>query len=181
MELRTSDGVELSFDIAGTDSPPFLFVHGGGADRSHLAPQFDFFSQRNRSINLDLRGYGKSSRSEKYGTIEQYAEDLADLCNQLNIQKAIIIGHSMGGMVAVEFAAKYPSLSTAAVLISSGVLFPRAALADEANVLEGLRSPAYKDALCGLINQICLPSDRCKTYAKESFFGGSSATMDCAL
>jgi pimeloyl-ACP methyl ester carboxylesterase len=161
MELRTSDGVELSFDIAGTDSPPFLFVHGGGADRSHLAPQFDFFSQRNRSINLDLRGYGKSSRSEKYGTIEQYAEDLADLCNQLNIQKAIIIGHSMGGMVAVEFAAKYPSLSAAAVLISSGVLFPRAALADEANVLEGLRSPAYKDALCGLINQICLPSDRC--------------------
>ena len=75
----------------------------------------------------------------------------------------------MGGMVAVEFAAKYPSLSTGAVLISSGVLFPRAALADEANVLEGLRSPAYKDALCGLINQICLPSDRCKTYAKESF------------
>jgi pimeloyl-ACP methyl ester carboxylesterase len=169
MEIRTPDGVELSFDIAGTDSPPFLFVHGGGADRSHLAPQFDFFSQRNRSINLDLRGYGKSGRSEKYGTIEQYAEDLADLCNQLNIQKAIIIGHSMGGMVAVEFAAKYPSLSTAAVLISSGVLFPRAALADEANVLEGLRSPAYKDALCGLINQICLPSDRCKTYAKESF------------
>jgi pimeloyl-ACP methyl ester carboxylesterase len=108
-----------------------------------LAPQFDFFSQRNRSINLDLRGYGKSGRSEKYGTIEQYAEDLADLCNQLKIQKAIIIGHSMGGMVAVEFAAKYPSLSAAAVLISSGVLFPRAALADEANVLEGLRSPGY--------------------------------------
>ena len=169
MEIRTPDGVELSFDIAGTNSPSFLFVHGGGADRSHLAPQFDFFSQRNRSINLDLRGYGKSGRAEKYGTIEQYAEDLADLCNQLSIQKAIIIGHSMGGMVTVEFAAKYPSLSTAAVLISSGVLFPRAALADEANVLEGLRSPAYKDALCGLINQICLPSDRCKEHAKESF------------
>src|SRR5215472_12349960 len=155
MEIRTSDGVELSFDIAGADPPWFLFVHGGGADRSHLAPQFQFFSQRNRSINLDLRGYGKSGRSEKYGTIEQYAEDLADLCNQLNIQKAIIIGHSMGGMVAIEFAAKYPSLSKAAVLISSGVLFPRAALADEANVLEGVRSPAYKEALCGLINQIC--------------------------
>jgi hypothetical protein len=43
MEIRTSEGVKLSFDIAGTDSPSFLFVHGGGADRSHLAPQFDFF------------------------------------------------------------------------------------------------------------------------------------------
>ena len=74
--------------------------------------------------------------------MEQYAEDLAILCNQLNIQKAIIVMHNTGGMVAVEFAAKYPSLSTAAVLISSGVLFPRAALADEANVLEGLRTPA---------------------------------------
>ena len=84
MEIRASDGVELSFDIAGTDSPSFLFVHGGGADRSHLAPQFDFFSRRNRSINLDLRGYGRSGRPEKYGTIEQYAEDVAVLCNQLN-------------------------------------------------------------------------------------------------
>jgi pimeloyl-ACP methyl ester carboxylesterase len=75
-------------------------------------------------------------------------------------------------MVAVEFAAKYPLLSTAAVLISSGVLFPQAALADEANVLAGLRCPAYNDTLCELISQICLPSDRCKTcktYAKESF------------
>jgi len=173
MEIRAPDGVELSFDIAGTNSPSFLFVHGGGADRSHLAPQFDFFSQRNRSINLDLRGYGKSGRVEKYGTIEQYAEDLADLCNELSIQKAIIVGHSMGGMVTIEFAAKYPSLATAAVLISSGVLFPRTALADEANVLEGLRSPAYEDALCGLINQICLPTDRCKEHAKESFLAVS--------
>jgi len=51
MEIRTADGVELSFDIAGTASPSFLFVHGGGADRSHLAPQFDFFSQEHCSIN----------------------------------------------------------------------------------------------------------------------------------
>ena len=173
MEIRASDGVELSFDIAGTDSPGFLFVHGGGADRSHLAPQFDFFSQRNRSINLDLRGYGKSGQAEKYGTIEQYAEDLGDLCQQLNIRKAIIIGHSMGGMVAVEFAAKYASLATAAVLISSGVLFPRAALADEANVLQGLRSSEYKGALLRLINEICLPSDHYKTYVQQSFLGVS--------
>jgi pimeloyl-ACP methyl ester carboxylesterase len=53
----------------------------------------------------------------------------------------------MSGMVAIEFAAKHPSLATAAVLISSGVLFPRAALADEADVLEGLRSSEYKGAL----------------------------------
>ena len=173
MEIRTADGVELSFDIAGTASPSFLFVHGGGADRSHLAPQFEFFSQEHCSINIDLRGYGKSSRPEKYGTIERYAEDLADLCLRLGIQTVIIIGHSMGGMVAIELAAKYPSLATAAVLVSSGVLFPPAALADEANVLEALRSPAYKDALCGLIDQICLPSDRCKTYARESFLAVS--------
>jgi len=48
-------------------------------------------------------------------------------------------------------------------------LFPRAALADEAGVLKRLRSSAYKDALCGLVDQICLANDRCKTYAKESF------------
>ena len=69
----------------------------------------------------------------------------------------------------MPFASRLQILRRAVVRGVAGVLFPRAALADEANVLEGLRSPAYKDALCGLINQICLPSDRCKTYAKESF------------
>lgn len=168
MEITTADNAKLSFDKAGTGQT-IIFIHGGGADRSHLAPQFEFFSRHYCVINIDLRGYGKSSKSERYGTIEQYAEDIVDLCKQLNIQKSIIVGHSMGGMVAIELAAKYPLLIAATILISSGVLFPQAALEDENKVLDGLHSATYRDALHELIDHICLPNDQCKPYVEKTF------------
>ena len=49
-------------------------VHGGGADTSHLAPQFYFLAQYGTVLNIDLRGYGKSDKTPTYGTIEQYAQ-----------------------------------------------------------------------------------------------------------
>jgi pimeloyl-ACP methyl ester carboxylesterase len=76
----------------------------------------------------------------------------------------------MGGMVAVELAAKHSMTPTAIVLISSGVLFPKAALEDEENVLRGLRSATYRTAIQALIDQICLPSDRFKSHIEKTFF-----------
>src|SRR5215467_13190662 len=131
MEVTLPDQIKLDFDKAGLGNPIFIFIHGGGGDTSHLAPQFYFFARRGTAINLDLRGYGKSDRPMKYGSISQYADDIAYLCRQLGITLPIIIGHSMGGMVAVELAAKRSILPVAIVLISSGVLFPKAALEEE--------------------------------------------------
>jgi pimeloyl-ACP methyl ester carboxylesterase len=73
----------------------------------------------------------------------------------------------------VELAAQHPQLPAALVLISSGVLFPEAALADEENVLRGLRSVTWRTAIQALIDQICLPSDRFKSYVAETFFAVS--------
>ena len=170
MEVTLPDQIKLYFDKAGVGDPTFIFIHGGGADSSHLAPQFYFFARRGTAINLDLRGYGKSDKPVKYGTIPQYADDVAFLCRQLKITSSIIIGHSLGGMVAVELAAKHPMLPAAIVLISSGVLFPKAALEDLEKVLRGLRSDTYRTTIQALIDQICLPSDRFKSQVERTFF-----------
>ncbi|MBV8572181.1 MAG: alpha/beta hydrolase [Acidobacteriaceae bacterium] len=170
MEITLPDQIELYFDKAGHGKPTFIFIHGGGADNSHFAPQFYFFARRGTAINLDLRGYGKSDKPVKYGTIPQYADDIAFLCRDLKITSPIIIGHSLGGMVAVELAARYPTLPAAIVLISSGVLFPKAALADLEKVLRDLRSDTYRTAIEALIHQICLPSDRFKSHVERTFF-----------
>ena len=97
MEIILPDRIKLYFDKAGLGNPTFIFIHGGGADTSHLAPQFYFFARRGTAINLDLRGYGKSDKPVECGTIAQYADDIAYLCRQLEIISPIIIGHSMGG------------------------------------------------------------------------------------
>jgi pimeloyl-ACP methyl ester carboxylesterase len=170
MEITLPDQIKLHFDKASLGDPTFIFIHGGGGDTSHLAPQFYFFARRGTAINLDLRGYGKSDKPMKYGTIAQYADDVAYLCRQLEITSPIIVGHSMGGMVAVELAAKHPMLPAAIVLISSGVLFPKAALEDEDKVLRGLKSVTYRTAIQALIDQICLPSDRFKSLVEDTFF-----------
>jgi pimeloyl-ACP methyl ester carboxylesterase len=170
MEITLLDQIKLHFDKAGFGNPTFIFIHGGGGDTSHLAPQFYFFARRGTAINLDLRGYGKSDKPAKYGTIEQYADDVAYLCRELKITSPILIGHSMGGMVAVELAAKHPMLPAAIVLISSGILFPKAALGDEENVLRGIKSVTYRTAIQALIDQICLPSDRFKSHVEDTFF-----------
>src|SRR5215471_21295326 len=96
MEITLPDQIKLYFDKAGLGDPTFIFIHGGGADTSHLAPQFYFFARRGTAVNLDLRGYGKSDKPMKYGTIAQYADDVAYLCRQLKITSPIIIGHSTG-------------------------------------------------------------------------------------
>lgn len=170
MEIILPDQIKLYFDKAGLGNPTFIFIHGGGADSSHLAPQFYFFARRGTAINLDLRGYGKSDKPTQYGTFAQDADDVAYLCRQLKITSPIIVGHSTGGMVAVELAAKHPMLPAAIVLISSGVLFPKAALEDEEKVLRGLRSVTYRTVIQTLIDQICLPSDRFKSHVEETFF-----------
>jgi len=170
MEITLPDQIKLYFDKAGLGNPTFIFINGGGADTSHLAPQFYFFARRGIAINLDLRRYGQSDKPMKYGTIARYADDVAHLCRQLKITSPIVIGHSMGGMVAVELAAKHPMLPTAIVLISSGVLFPKAALEDQEKVLRSLRSVTYRTTIQALIDQICLPSDRFKSHVEKTFF-----------
>src|SRR5206468_1442524 len=152
MEITLPDQIRLYFDKAGLGDPTFIFIHGGGADTSHLAPQFYFFARRGTAINLDLRGYGRSDKPTKYGTIEQYADDVAYLCHKLKITSPIIIGHSMGGMVAEELAAKHPMLPPAIILISAGVLFPKAASEDEEKVLRALKSVTYRAAIQALID-----------------------------
>jgi hypothetical protein len=87
----------------------------------------------------------------------------------------------MGGMVAVELAAKHPLLPTAIILISSGVLFTEAALRGQEKVLRDLRSGAYRTTIQALVDQICLPSDRFKSQVEETFFCNSSSAMGCAF
>jgi predicted esterase len=55
MEITLPDQIKLYFDKAGLGNPTFIFIHGGGADNSHLAPQFYFFARRGTAINFGFK------------------------------------------------------------------------------------------------------------------------------
>ena len=123
MYFTLADGNKMFYDQAGAGATAFVCIHGGGGDHRHVQPQFEFLSKKSCAINVDLRGYGASDSLTKYGTISEYAEDIAQLLGHLDIKRAIIVGHSLGGMVAVEFAARFAKLTTAIIMISSGIVF----------------------------------------------------------
>lgn len=99
--------VELSFQDTGGEGTPLIVVHGllGSADnwRSHVK----LWQERRRVVAVDLRNHGRSPHSEgmSYGAM---AADLLDVMDRLEIKKAHLLGHSMGGKVVISLARMAP-------------------------------------------------------------------------
>ena len=86
---------------------PLILLHGNGESCDYFEHQIGYFSASYRVIAIDTRGHGKSPRGEKPFTIVQFAEDLHDFMDEKGIKKAILLGFSDGGNIALTFALKY--------------------------------------------------------------------------
>jgi pimeloyl-ACP methyl ester carboxylesterase len=116
--------VRLYYERAGSGECELLFVHGWCCDRTAFRPQFDHFARTHPVTALDLRGCGQSDQPEDGYTIPDLADELARFCAVVGIERPVVIGHSVGGMIAVELAARHPSLPRALVLVDPGPIDP---------------------------------------------------------
>ncbi|MGB7338975.1 MAG: alpha/beta hydrolase [Phototrophicaceae bacterium] len=101
---------------ADFDGMPFVLVHGAGSQ------YMDYHSKMRRNlqaISLDLPGHGKSPKLDPI-SIENYAKDVVAFITALNLEKVILVGHSMGGAIAQQVALDYPDVLTGLVLIATG-------------------------------------------------------------
>src|SRR5436853_5160764 len=106
MPTLSREGMALAYEQAGTGEPPLVFMHGWSADRTYFAPQVEHFRGSHRVVALDLRGHGESGKPEQAYTMAAFADDVAWLCGQLGVRKPVLVGHSMGGNIALELAAR---------------------------------------------------------------------------
>ncbi|GMV48656.1 MAG: 3-oxoadipate enol-lactonase 2 [Nitrospirae bacterium] len=102
----TSHGLQLAYDDQGTGLP-VVFLHAFPLNRSMWRPQITALSARFRTISVDLRGHGESDAPLWAFTLEQYADDVAALLDHLSIDRAVLVGLSMGGYVSLMFTRKY--------------------------------------------------------------------------
>ncbi len=118
------DDLSLYYERAGSGEPELVFVHGWCCDRTAFQPQFDHFARTHAVTALDLRGCGRSDRPDDGYAISDFADDLARFFAEVKIEKPVVVGHSLGGMIAVELAARYPSVPRALVLVDPGPIDP---------------------------------------------------------
>jgi pimeloyl-ACP methyl ester carboxylesterase len=161
MQFLKKDDVAIAYEDTNTDLPPLILVHGCGLDHGSLTRQTEFLSKSHRVISMDLRGHGKSDAPHQDYTMAAFADDLAWLCTELALVKPTVVGHSMGGNVALELAARYPELLSSLVMIDSVVLPPKALLDTlPSQFAEALAGPQYLDAYRQSLSAMCLPTDK---------------------
>ncbi len=103
---------------------PLVFLHGVGGDSASWTPQLAAFSDGFRAIAWDMPGYGGSPALERM-TFPALAQALVGLLDRLGLERVHLVGHSMGGMVAQEFAAGRPERVRTLVLSATSPAFGR--------------------------------------------------------
>lgn len=111
------NGTKLFYETKGKGEA-IVFIHSGGFDRRIWDVQFNAFADRFQVIRYDVRGYGKSSTPTRPYSDE---EDLYQLLNYLHIPKAHLIGMSMGGRIAIDFALTHPDMTAGLIPVAPGL------------------------------------------------------------
>ena len=160
--LTRDDGVQLAYDDTdpgNTARQCMLLIHGWCGDRTALSAQASAFRPTHRVVSVDLRGYGASSSPPGDYTMPAYADDVAWLCGQLHLTRTVVVGHSMGGNVALEVAARHPTLPSQVVLVDSVAFPPLQLSAGFASMVEGASGPDFVAFANGVLRSLCLPTD----------------------
>src|SRR4051795_8879925 len=113
--MATINGLEIHHEIQG-EGPPIVFVHGLGATSDVWHAQRTTLSKYYRVIVYDRSGSGRSQRAPEGYSIDAWADALAGLLDHLAVPSAVVVGHSLGSMIAQRFAGKYADRTTALIL-----------------------------------------------------------------
>ena len=121
MQKINVNGIELAYTRHGTGSP-MLLMHGYPLDGSIWSEVVPLLVDRFELIIPDLRGFGESTTVNTPYTMDTFASDVLGLLAHLGFEKTALVGHSMGGYVALAFAKNYPDRLSGLGLVSSQAL-----------------------------------------------------------
>ena len=146
MPYAECDGLRLYYERDGRGGVELLFVPGWCCDHTFFAPQFNYFRPTHTVTTLALRGCGRSDSPSDGYDIPSLADDITWFCAEVGVERPVVVGHSLGGMIAIELGARHPSIPSALVAVDPGPVHPT----DEtallyADLAKQLRGPAGED------------------------------------
>src|SRR2546426_5943865 len=116
----TAGDVKLHYVQWGEQGPPIIFLHGLTANAFCFQAFADDLARDHRVFAYDLRGRGDSDKPESGYNVPIHATDLAELIDELGLDRPVIVGHSLGALIALYFAKQYPEYLSKLVLIDAG-------------------------------------------------------------
>ncbi|MFH1612378.1 MAG: alpha/beta hydrolase, partial [bacterium] len=126
--IQSLDGTNIYYIHKENSNPhTLIFLHGIGANWTVWHQEMDFFAEKGYSyIVPDLRGHGLSDcpvEKEKYD-IHKFSEDINNILKKEKIKEFSIIGHSLGGMIALNFCEVYEQMPKSLILLDTAHRFP---------------------------------------------------------
>lgn len=146
LQYRYVHGYRRAFIHVGT-GPALLLIHGIGDSSSTWQEIIPQLAQRYTVIAPDLLGHGRSDKPRADYSVAGYANAMRDLITMLGIETATVVGHSLGGGVAMQFAYQYPERCERLVLVSSG------GVSDDVNTLLRLAATPNADLMLALASK----------------------------
>ncbi|MGZ6277018.1 MAG: alpha/beta fold hydrolase, partial [Syntrophales bacterium] len=111
----------LHVDDGGSGGVAVVFVHAFGGNTTHWSAQLEHLRQKKRAVALDLRGHGLSQPpADGDYRMESLAGDIDAVVNKISLQRFVLVGHSMGGSVVIEYASLHPERVAGLVLVDTG-------------------------------------------------------------
>jgi pimeloyl-ACP methyl ester carboxylesterase len=105
---NSADGVHIQYRLYGNGEPAIVLVHGWSCDSNYWAAQLEELKKKYTVLTVDLAGHGGSERNRADWSIGRFGDDVAAAVKLIDNPKVVIVGHSMGGPVAIEAAKRLP-------------------------------------------------------------------------
>jgi pimeloyl-ACP methyl ester carboxylesterase len=145
------DGHKIHYDSYGKGDEAVVFIHGAMSDRTYWQPQLPALTQ-NRVLVIDLPGHGASDKPRIAYKLDLFAQAIDAVLRDAGVQRATLVGHSLGVAVARQFYRRYPAKTRALVFVD-GALRPLAPTQEIGeNFLAPFRGTDYLKAAENFVN-----------------------------
>lgn len=164
-EHRTASGpFDVAWFEAGDDGVPLVFVHGWTCDHTSWQHQTEFFAKERRVLALDLPGHGASSAPDASYSVDIFAAAVADVMTAAGIDRAVLVGHSLGGAICRRFAERFPERTAAVIIVDGAFVFPpedkearRAMQTDYAGIASAFGGVSHDENVRAFMSGMFLP------------------------
>ena len=143
---------EIFVDDGGQAGLPVVLVHSFGGSTTNWKAQLDHLRKERRAIAFDLRGHGRSfipDNDDYY--VQTLANDIRKVVDDLNLKQFVLVGHSMGGSAAIDYAVRYPERVAGLMLVGTPGRTPSE---QSKPIIASLESEKYDTVMEGYMKQL---------------------------